>query len=913
MEYSDRSGPTLQGLSPAEVEAKMKEQAAIQAMMDDLGSARLDQLPLDDGPKASKHARHYHNARSSTQHRQPSAPTTSLGDVWRDAIAAGAFDDEDAEGVKNLDDLGGGRIYDNASTCQSREHRVVDVTMRILDQRSSSSARQRAESAAQRWQTRHDMNQVITASSSRANNGWEPVPSTSARPQPAAINPMMRPARLRPPPVVPSLPVPIPEVVTTPDAPLPFDVTDVLFKTEANFLSRDVHPAMRSVIILSAAKRPELGFFTVALFNRKYCQWAMSAWYDYSSGADNLLGATFQDGSTLHSYHIFFGTSSDLMDFVETVRSILAENDVALVDSASISASAPPLAAASSGLASAVTRADRAVGATCPQDTSTETRVARSTTPATHCSAADSKPHVNAKPLVTPKPVVDSNTALARAASPASSVAPASHSRATVLPTENRCVGEDVSDADATADSHCNTVLAPHSLRQQNTPVRQANVLETSKMKQHAAAGTATDEHEAEATNLLSTLQSYRHNNSADIDESSMRMFRNIVSATARLFFQFFCFSEVAGRTRTVEELDQTARGVKMGFLEHTVKSARGQGFNDGQVQAIKDEISRVFESELAAKLSAQRNVFKSRQTYALDELLSMRDRAVMPPGGLANIPYMPEPSNGLLRTGSSSLSQGASTFPRRVVASRGADKEDNERNTNFDKAQVARVRDAMDWVLGKTAPSKPDFREPKPASEEGQATVPIVEKMSASQEKGLQGSRWASGTSVVKAANFFTGPRYEKAWSKHSCLEELGQLQPQDKVTAGTEDLTDLYFPLPEDTNTQREPVKPRVPDVDGSPPPAATSSSYGASTPKRADKVETVTVGISRLSIRSPTAPQSKSDPPTTPTEQLGFAARTLREVCSQPASTAAQREPQAAQPKGKFNFYTPKHTRQ
>ncbi|KAL2178079.1 uncharacterized protein P884DRAFT_277200 [Thermothelomyces heterothallicus CBS 202.75] len=909
MEYSHRSGPTLQGLSPAEIEAKMKEQAAIQAMMDDLGSARLDQLPLDDGPNGSKHARHYHNARSNTQHRQPSAPTTSLGDVWRDAIAAGAFDDEDAEGVKNLDDLGGGRIYDNASTRQSREHRVVDVTMRILDQRSSRSARQRAESAAQRWQTRHDMNEVITASSSRANNGWGPVPSTSARPQPAANNPMTRPARVRPPPVVPSLPVPTPEVVTTPDAPLPFDVTDVLFKTEANFLSRDVHPAMRSVIILSAAKRPELGFFTVALFNRKYCQWAMSAWYDYSSGADNLLGATFQDGSTLHSYQIFFDTSSDLMDFVETVRSILAEKDVALVDPASISASAPPLAAASSGLASAVTRADRAVGATRPQDTPSETRVARLTTPATHCSAADSKPHVNAKPLVTPKPVVDSNTALARAASPANSVAPASHSRATVLPTENRCVGEDVSGADAMADSHCNTVFAPHSLRQKNTPVRQANVLETSKMKQHAAAGTATDEHEVEATSLLSTLQSYRHNNSAYIDESSMRMFRNIVSATARLFFQFFCFSEVAGRTRTVEEVDQTARGVKMGFLEHTVKSARAQGFDDGQVQAIKDEISRVFESELAAKLSAQRNVFKSRQTYALDELLSMRDRAVKPPGGLVNIPYMPEPSNGLLRT--SSLSQGASTSPRRVVASRGADKEDNERKTNFDKPQVARVRDAMDWVLGKTAPSKPDFREPKPASEEGQATVPMVEKMSASQEKGLQGSRWASGTSVVKAAKFFTGPRYEKAWSKHSCLEELGQLQPQDKVTAGTEDLTDLYFPLPEDTNTQREPVKPRVPDVDGSRPPAATSSSYGASTPKRADKVETVTVGISRLSIRSPTAPQSKSDRPTTSTEQWGFAARTLREVCTQPASTAAQREPQAAQPK--FNFYTPKHTRQ
>ncbi|KAL2157692.1 hypothetical protein VTH06DRAFT_5175 [Thermothelomyces fergusii] len=869
MDHSHRSVPGLQGLSPAEAEAKMKEQAAIQAMM-------------------------------------------------ANAIAAGAFDDEDAEAVKNLDDLGGGRIYDNASTHRSRERRVFDVTMRILEQRSSGPARQREESAAENWQNRQNMNEAVTASPVRANN---------RRPRPAAINPITRPARPRPAPVVSSLPVSIPEAAPIPDTALHFEVPNVVFKTEASFLSRDVQPAMRAVVVLSAAKRPELGFFIVSLFGRKYCEWAMSAWYDYSTGVDNLLGVIFEDGSTFHSYQIFFDTLSDLTAFVESVRSILAEKYMALVDSASASTSTPPSVAASSGLAYAGTRTDQAAGDARLQNTPVGTQVARSTAPAIHCPAANSKPHADAKPSVTRKSVVDSKPTLARTASPPGSVAPASRGPAAVLPAESRCVGEDASSGDATAGSHGNTVSMPQGPRQQSTLDRQVSVQEAPKMK-HAAVGTVTDGHEAGAAGLLSTLQSYRHSDSADIDESSMRVFRNIVSATARLFFQFFCFSEVAGRTRTLEELDQTARGVKVGFLEHTVKSARAQGFSERQVQAIRDEITRVFESELAAKLNAQRNASKSRHTYGLDELLSMRDRAVEPPGGLSDMSSMPEPGSGSLQ--GSSMPRDVPAFPRQVVAACGADKEGNERDTNSHKPQIARVRDAMDWVLGKTATSKPDNREPRAESDEGQATVRDVEKKGGSGEKGLQGSRWASGASVIKAANLFTGPRYEKGWSKRTCLEELGQLQPQDKVTTATEDLTDLYFPLPEDTDMEGEAVKARKPDGDGDRVPAAASSRSGASTPKRHDKVETVTAGTPRASLRSPAAPQSKPDRPPPSTEQWGFAARTLREVCSQPASAAAQRVSQGAQARvrglaasrhsagtgpsssGNFNLYTPPSAR-
>jgi hypothetical protein len=58
-------------------------------------------------------------------------------------MAANIFDDDEAETVKNLDDLGGGRLYDNAAAAAatavagSQRARVSHMTLRILDQRKA--------------------------------------------------------------------------------------------------------------------------------------------------------------------------------------------------------------------------------------------------------------------------------------------------------------------------------------------------------------------------------------------------------------------------------------------------------------------------------------------------------------------------------------------------------------------------------------------------------------------------------------------------------------------------------------------------------------------------------------------------------------------------------------------------------
>ncbi len=50
-------------------------------------------------------------------------------------MSAGAFDDEDAHGVKGLDSLGGGRLYDQNGGGLSQRERVTGKTMKILEQR----------------------------------------------------------------------------------------------------------------------------------------------------------------------------------------------------------------------------------------------------------------------------------------------------------------------------------------------------------------------------------------------------------------------------------------------------------------------------------------------------------------------------------------------------------------------------------------------------------------------------------------------------------------------------------------------------------------------------------------------------------------------------------------------------------
>ncbi|KIH86787.1 hypothetical protein SPBR_08886 [Sporothrix brasiliensis 5110] len=93
-------------------------ESVLLAMRNDLGMTRVDDLQLENGHRG--HTIRTGNASSIITAQATAAPRKILpvASKWKSAIQSGAFDDDDAETVKGLDRIGGGRLHalNNAPT-----------------------------------------------------------------------------------------------------------------------------------------------------------------------------------------------------------------------------------------------------------------------------------------------------------------------------------------------------------------------------------------------------------------------------------------------------------------------------------------------------------------------------------------------------------------------------------------------------------------------------------------------------------------------------------------------------------------------------------------------------------------------------------------------------------------------------
>jgi hypothetical protein len=367
------------------------------------------------------------------------------------------------------------------------------------------------------------------------------------------------------------------------------------------------------------------------------------------------------------------------------------------------------------------------------------------------------------------------------------------------------------------------------------------------------------------------------------------------------------------------QEWDQVAEGIRAGIMEQMLSGARAKGFSDRRIQALRDAVQEAFDTEIKVNRMARQAVTNgnvdpesrvngaarpespdrtqpSRIQYSAQQLLSMRHAAVSPSKDFAKIPYLPKRGEGSRQP--STPYRG----PYRAVSSGVARTSPGPATT---QTGVLKAAGAMNWVLGKTTTpqrmpesSKSAGEAPEPTSEKAPAAASSATGPSAPRDVGLGCSRWATGSSEVKNANAFTGPAYEKTWSKRSYLQDLAQLDPQTRVTAAAEDLMDLYFPIPNDS-----PSEPQPSASDDRQEPVAAVPESGAATPARSDKIENLRERISRLSIWSPTsAPQRPSwaPAPAQPSSPVVQASRDLWTVqttsagSTQPASTSAAHAP-------------------
>ncbi|KAH6641701.1 hypothetical protein F5144DRAFT_484778 [Chaetomium tenue] len=786
-------GQAPSGRSAAEIEAEIRAERARLAMEDDLGIVRVKELPLET--ESRDHARGQHGRHAEANSRrgqpssrgppgQPSLPGSNgvawgMDQVWQDAIAAKIFDDDEAETVKNLDDLGGGRLYDNAAPVRPQTARISHMTMRILNQRNARSGNHPAEHPAPNKGGRPNPNQgpaqpgrnnnptAANLSSHRGNNKSTLAPSARPKHKVINVNPRARQVkqpRAQPVRASPAV-LPMRETTINPNAPLSFEIENVIQKVVVNFSSRDINPALPALILLSAAAPPELGFMTVVIYNNKYCEWPVSAWFDYSTGADNLLTAIFQNDGGQQGYGLQFKDYDDLVKFMDTVKLLQAGKHPNQVGSASVPA---------------------------PTVIRTPTpTVTRTPTPTAIAATARNTLQPEA-----PREASNTGSVRPRAASPQ-------------VPTPTN------------VPSISGTTLVPAGFSEPTTP------------------STHPDVNSAEAGPMLA--------------------FRNAAIVTCRTLFQFFHLTGAAtnGTTMTVEDMEQTAEGIRSGVLEHSMNTARAQGASEEQIQVLRDTINEYFRSQLA---EVQRAVTNFRRVYSIDFLMSRRSAAISPEVSMADIPDLPQPG--------SSSSRGR-------VPSRG--RASPYQNATPDKPQISKSASAMQWVLSGDAPTEPGSGIPNPevdttptAPSSAQATGPSVVGLGGTPDTGLQNSRWASGGEAPKHANCFTGLRYEKSWSKRTYLDDLAQLDPNTAVTADTESIMDHFFPLPDATRAQ---PSPQASTVDGN-----------------RDKMEDLSVDMSRLSIQSPTAPPRRSARLAASAEASGYAARQYRELCTQPTSAGS-----------------------
>lgn len=631
------------------------------------------------------------------------------------------------------------------------------------------------------------------------------------------------------------LTLPIPDTAVDSNASLQLDLRGVLFRTFVRFLSRDTDPAVPAFILLSPRSRPELGLFTVVISNRARYQWPLSAWYDYSTGADRSLGVTFQDRTGFQGYQLYFNNDSDLSMFLSRIQSFLRGEFSNQLETAS---PLPPAAAS--------------VSAANPA----EVAVVRLPDPEPVVSQA-MPPAINGS--VAPVPTIGS------VHSPNEPVDGSGQENVPAVDTPVEQVNE--SDQD--------TLIGPDT---DETPAEQADESDQSTLITLDAdePGTVTLETPSEAAELLSTLEPYDYT-----EATSAELSRDDIIATARVLLEWFLDSNLTGRT--AGELVETVEGIRAGVLQHIAANARAQGLGDRRIDELMRVVNDIFEDKIKERRAALEAARARRIQYTADEMLAMRDAAASPPDWLAEIPYLPRPGSRPRQTSDST------------------------------QAQLSRSASAMQWALGGTSSSNPE-QASQPETPTAQTVVPGAARPVVAEDSGLQSSRWASAAPHRQHANFFTGPRYEKAWARRTYLEDLAELDPQTKVDAGPEELLDFYFPMsndgevpvgpaePQTSVDQRitaptpfgiEPREPQTPAHQDNQVPNSSGADSRAATTSTPDKIESLSNRMSRLSIWSPTvAPSQHGGFSARPSSSVIQASQELRAAQSASASTQPPR---------------------
>ncbi|KAK4456444.1 hypothetical protein QBC42DRAFT_191020 [Cladorrhinum samala] len=307
---NDHDGnPGGQQKSPEELE---REERMRLAMIEELGIHRLDELPMEDTHKASYDDRHPRKPqleeRPSRRNRGKDVILASgdLGSVWQAAIKDGVFEDDDAAGVRGLDDLGGARRYD---TAPARTRRLLNV----MNNNMMPSARRRTKVASINVMQAISSNAPISMGNNPDKEQRHPRRAVAAPPAPAPQQQLAAPV------VNPSLPTAnVTGAADAANAVVP-ESEDTLLRTEVLFRRPNETSPMPSTVLLSSGGPPSFGHFTVLVNDVKFCQWAIATYDDYLNSEDLEVCFLFHHGL---GYSFTFKTQDQLVRFLNVLKDL---------------------------------------------------------------------------------------------------------------------------------------------------------------------------------------------------------------------------------------------------------------------------------------------------------------------------------------------------------------------------------------------------------------------------------------------------------------------------------------------------------------------------------------------------------------------------------------------------------------
>ncbi|KAK3365732.1 hypothetical protein B0T24DRAFT_669926 [Lasiosphaeria ovina] len=288
----------------------------------------------------------------------------------------------------------------------------------------------------------------------------------------------------------------------------------------------------------------------------------------------------------------------------------------------------------------------------------------------------------------------------------------------------------------------------------------------------------------------------------------------------ARAFFKVFAVQGISGKT--MEEVATTVQAIKDAIYDHLREDC---GDPNSYIDEVLDELfEEAFGKPQQPKPAAISSVEvdtvpipngNGRIQYTRDELLLLRSFAISPPEALAEVNIPINPHPQVYRPSTTAVS---STLPGQSDT------------RSISPSQIGQSTDAMNWVLGVSA-------SPPAASAGIQGIVnnnntPTVNVEPTPPNVGLQQSLWATPNIEFRSPNAFTGPMYERhRWPTNSYIYDLAQLDP----SATPDQVAAVLLPL-----------EGHTPQVAGGAPRLATP-----------DNIRELESRMSRLSIEDPFQP--------------------------------------------------------